>query len=201
MANVNYHADFKENGFFHVINHGVGDVNIFRDTDNYRYFLERYQKHTTELFDTYAYCLMPNHFHLLVRVKSLEELAVLPKYKGNVHKLVMQSVSNWLNGYAKAYNKKYERRGALFLDFTKRIEIDTDTYFMRTVNYIHQNPVHHGFCPKLGDWPYCSYQTCLSDQFTKIKRENILGSFGGKIPFTDFHKTNIARIDPDLEMM
>lgn len=196
---MEYYADFEEDKFYHIINHAVGSENLFRNAENYRYFLQQYQHHTAVVWDTYTYCLMPNHFHLLVRVHPLLVLEQHPKYKGDVHKLVMQALSNWLNGYAKAYNKRYDRRGALFLDFTKRLQVDSELYFTTVVNYIHQNPVHHGFCRKPGDWRYSSYHTCLSELPTRVKRVEVLEWFGGKQGFTDFHRDNVRTLDSQVE--
>jgi hypothetical protein len=63
---------------------------------------------------------MPNHIHFLLRTHDEIALSRDPKFKGDFHKLVMQELSNLLNAYAKAYNKRYSRRGALWIDFTKR---------------------------------------------------------------------------------
>jgi hypothetical protein len=91
---------------------------------------------------------MPNHFHFLIQVKG--ELDVFEFYmqlkkekdevdekEPNLSKFVMQRFSNFFNAYAKAYNKKYERKGSLFIDYVRRKEIKDDTYFSRLVHYIH----------------------------------------------------------------
>lgn len=196
---TNYHQTFREDTFYHILNHAVGSENLFRTDENYRYFLQKYQHHTNLVWDTYAYCLMPNHFHLLIKTKSINELEKVSNYKGNTHKVVMQSLSNFLNSYAKSYNKKYERKGALFLDFTKRIEIDSDVYFTRVVNYIHQNPIHHGFCKEIDEWEISSYSSCLSEQETKLKREELLNWFGNKEQFEKFNHSMIMPLEPNFE--
>ena len=78
----------------------------------------------------------------------MEEFSQDDKFKGDIHKYVMQKVSNFFNGYAKAYNIRFERKGILFVDYTKRFLVDYDDYFTSVINYIHQNPVHHGFVSK-----------------------------------------------------
>jgi putative transposase len=191
--------DFEPDKFYHIVNHAVGNENIFRIADNYRYFLERYAHHTSSVFETYAYCLMPNHFHLLVRVKSLEELSQDEKFKGDIHKFVMQKISNLLNGYAKAYNIRFERKGALFIDFTKRFLVDSDDYFTAVVSYIHQNPIHHGFVNNLNDWFYSSYHSHLSNKNTKLKRAEVIDWFGNIDEFKRFHESNIQSLNPNVE--
>jgi len=106
---MKYQDPFEPETFYHVLNHAVGSENLFRNDDNFRYFLKKYEEHTHLVWETYAYCLMPNHFHFLVRVKPLEALESLPKFSGEVHKTVMQKLSNLLNAYAKAYNILYNR--------------------------------------------------------------------------------------------
>ena len=196
---IKHLAKFSADNYYHVINHGVGSENLFRSKENYRYFLEKYSSYTSSVWDTYAYCLMPNHFHLLVKVHPSNVLEIHEKYQYDEHKLVMQCVSNWLNAYAKAYNKMYERKGALFLDYTKRFEIQTEEYFTSVVNYIHQNPVHHGFCENAHDWLYSSYHAFLSERTTYLKRDTTLQYFGGKDAFMHFHTVNKAPIDMEWE--
>ncbi|MBS1776255.1 MAG: transposase, partial [Bacteroidetes bacterium] len=126
---MKYHDKFEPETFYHIYNHAVGNENLFRSNENFRYFLKKYDEYTNSILETYAYCLMPNHFHFLVKIRPLEELQKLPKFSANTHGFVMQKFSNLFNAYAKANNRRYERRGALFLDFTKRIAIKDDTYF------------------------------------------------------------------------
>ncbi len=198
---MKYQDNFETDAFFHVLNHAVGSENLFRNDDNFTYFLKKYNEHTHHVWDTYAYCLMPNHFHFLVKVKPLEELQKLPKFSDDIHKFVMQKLSNLLNAYAKAYNIKYNRKGALFLDFTKRIVVRDEEYFSTLINYIHQNPVNHGFCKDINAWTYSSYRACLSTKQSKIQRQEILEWFGGKQSFQQFHQENPTGLQDDLEFM
>lgn len=190
--------DFEADCFYHIVNHAVGNENLFRNDDNFLYFLSRYEHHTAGVFDTYAYCLMPNHFHLLVRVKSFDDLKSHPQFNGDVHKLVMQRLSNMLNGYAKAYNIRFERKGALFIDYTKRFRVDTDSYFTAAIAYIHQNPVHHGFVKDKADWRFSSYLAYLSDKNTKLKRKEVLEWFGNIEAYLQFHKNQLP-FNPEIE--
>ncbi|MEA5426837.1 hypothetical protein [Arcicella lustrica] len=192
-------VNFESNQFYHIVNHAVGNENLFRNADNYKYFLDRYIHHTIDAIETYSYCLMPNHFHLLVKIKPLEELRQNDKFDNDVHKYVMQKISNLLNGYAKAYNIRFNRKGALFIDYTKRFLIDSDDYFTATVNYIHQNPVNHGFVPELQDWYYSSYHSLLSDKNTRLKRDEVIGWFGNKEYFREFHLQNKIPLNTILE--
>jgi hypothetical protein len=65
---ANPREPFEPDTIFHVYNHGNGDDLIFRENENYLFFLERFRVYITPVADIYAYCLMPNHFHFLLRV-------------------------------------------------------------------------------------------------------------------------------------
>lgn len=181
---------FEPSTFYHVVNHAVGTENLFRSKDNYHYFLKRYAHYTRSVCDTVCYCLMPNHIHFLIRVNDEVLLREHPKFKGDFHKLVMQQLSNLLNAYAKAFNKKYERKGALWLDYTKRFKIKNDRYLTSVINYIHQNPIKHGFVRDMNDWEYSSYHSHLSTKQTLLTRKEVLEWFGGVDEYLKFHQDN-----------
>lgn len=60
--------------YYHIYNHANGDENLFREQKNYEYFLKKYKQHISPIAETIAWCLMPNHFHLLVKIKTEEEI-------------------------------------------------------------------------------------------------------------------------------
>lgn len=95
--------DFVPGYFYHVFSRTVGNELLFRNEQNHRYFLQKYQQYCSSHFSTIAYCLLPNHFHFLVRAKE----EIKPE-------AALKSFSNFLNGYAKAYNKLYDRHGDCF---------------------------------------------------------------------------------------
>jgi putative transposase len=204
---------FEPEKYYHVYNHGNGNDNIFRNDDNYYYFLRKYGEYLSPILDTYAYCLMPNHFHFLVRIKSEEELLKTVKRQPpqglealagvgkptevnniNLSKIVSQHFSNFLNGYTQAFNKQYERKGSLFLDNIRRKTVETEYYFTQLIFYIHNNPVHHGFTKDLADWKFSSYWAFLLNKETKLQKEQVLGWFGGQNDYKNFHKQGADKI-------
>ena len=66
--------NFQPNTYHHVYNHAIGHENLFRNEGNYEYFLNKYAEYLFPVCQTYAYCLMANHFHLLIKIRSEEEL-------------------------------------------------------------------------------------------------------------------------------
>lgn len=184
--------------YYHLYNHAVGRDNFFNSDDNYRYFLTKYTQYIHPICHTYAYCLLPNHFHFLVQVRSEDVLfdhaqTLYPDKKliqtdFSYPRFAMQQFSNFFNGYTKAYNKLYKRRGALFIDYLRRKRVANERYFLRLIHYIHYNPVHHQFCRDPAEWPYSSYQAVLSHQETKVEKETVLDWFGGATAYRAFHQ-------------
>jgi len=184
--------------FYHIYNHGVGGRDLFRTTDNYHYFIKLYDKYVSPVADTYAWVLMKNHFHLLVRMKENINLSSSPpdltgfeNLSGLVekNKPPHQHFSNLFNAYSKALNKRYNTRGALFERPFRRKRIDSPEYLKNVVTYIHNNPVHHGFCSHPIEYAWSSYGTCLSKKQTKLQPTELLTWFGDCDNFQAEHQT------------
>ena len=186
------------NTYYHIYNRGNNRENIFVSKENYRYFLKLYAAHIEPVADTYAYCLLKNHFHVLVRIKEEQNLSGSPRTPN-------QAFSNLFNAYAKAFNKVYQRTGALFQRPFGRIRVTSDMYFRRLVTYIHQNPQKHGFVTDFRDWPYSSYHAHLSDKATHLQRRAVLAWFDGSKNFVMSHQSAVdeqpiqALISEDFE--
>lgn len=207
---MNYSEPLICNSYYHIYNHAVGKENLFMERENYIYFLTKFGEYISPVCRTYAYCLMPNHFHFLIQVKEKQDVEAffkeLKKDKDEVDdrepdlsKFVMQRFSNFFNAYAKAYNKKYERKGSLFIDYVRRKEINNDTYFSRLVHYIHHNPVHHGFCKEINEWEFSSFISVLSEKKTRLEKEEVLKWFGDKDAFLQFHNLSINWLPCEIE--
>lgn len=99
--------------------------------------------------------------------------------------------SHLFNAYAKYYNIRYHRHGSLFERQFKRKEVDNREYFRSLILYIHQNPVHHGFCEHPVDYGWSSYLTCISIRPTKLKRNEVMGWFNGAGDFKYYHENTL----------
>jgi putative transposase len=170
--------------FYHVYNHANGDESLFREDKNYHFFLKQWVKYIEPIAATYAYCLMPNHFHFLVRTKEINP--PFGKFE-TFQKFASKQFANLFSSYTQAYNKLYERKGSLFIPNFKRKEITSDKYLTSVFTYIHRNPIHHRFCQSLEEWSHSSVHAYFSERPTKLKREEGLAWFGGKKAMTDSH--------------
>jgi putative transposase len=188
---------FEANNVYHVYTHANGSENLFRAEENYQYFLKKYAEYLHPVAETFAYCLMPNHLHLMVRVRGEGELAAAAEkhLQGfeNLGGVVSQRFSNLFNAYTKAYNKRYARKGSLFQPNVKRKPILHPTYFTALIAYIHNNPFHHGFTTDPQAWPYSSWHAYLADKPTKLQKQEGLNWFGGKEGFIRQHQQLKAR--------
>jgi len=183
--------------YYHIFNRGINSCDLFRNADNYLYFQHLYEKHIDTIAETYAWCLMKNHFHLLLRIKDVNE--VLPVNTVNpdrVGKSASGSIkvkqpyryfSDFFNAYTQAFNKVHNRHGGLFETPFQRIEVDNTSYFRHLVCYIHQNPVKHGFTDWMAGYPWSSYLNLISINQTKLKRDVVIGWFNSQTDFIEFH--------------
>ena len=93
-----YKSPFVAGEYYHVFNHAVGYENLFKEKSNYDYFLEKLNHHISEYCDLTDWCLMPNHFHLIIRVKPELSGLILPV---EVETIVIQKFSNFFNSFKK----------------------------------------------------------------------------------------------------
>ena len=122
---------------------GINRQDIFCDQDDYRRFLEIFNRAKTDKFEVYGYCLMSNHVHLLIREKS-EEIHQIMKRLGT--------------SYAWWYNQKYQRTGHVFQGRYGSECVKDDGYLLTVIRYIHNNPVKAGMVSKPEDYCWSSIQ-------------------------------------------
>lgn len=183
---------YVEGGYYHLYNRGVEKRNIFLDDRDYKVFLHFLKKYlsppasiSTSLTEStltgvtpvrqrpiqtvygvvtlLVYCLMPNHFHLLVK----------QDIKEGITKLMNRIATN----YGMYFNKRYERVGSLFQGVYKAVLIDNEEQLLHLSRYIHLNPfeIENGKLDKLIDYPYSSYGDYLGQRKTKwLKIDEIL---------------------------
>lgn len=202
---------------YHIYNRGNNREDIFFQRRNYLHFLKLYAKYVVPAADTFAYCLLPNHFHLLVRIKTEQELldgdktlgvsetprvSRAPKVSPGVSLNPSQQFGNLFNAYAKAINKACARTGSLFQNPFGRVLVTEDAHFLHLIGYIHRNPEKHGLVNDFRTWPHSSYHAILSDRPTRLRREEVLAWFGDLTAFQRFHQQSaaealLAKLAPD----
>ncbi len=185
--------------FYHLFNHANGRENLFIEERNYHFFLEKLAKHILPVCKLFGYCMMPNHFHLVLQVRYEEVLiklwqsgATLPKLDQKQLELkVSKSFANFFSSYTQSFNYAYNRMGSLFIPSMKTEPIVDDHHFCKAIHYTHANPVHHGFTKKVEDWPQSSYKIFLSSSPTRLERAYVLNMFGDLHGFIKYHEQPI----------
>jgi REP element-mobilizing transposase RayT len=178
--------------YYHIYNRGNNGENIFIEERNYAYFMQLFARYLEPVVDTFAYCLLRNHFHLLVRVKTREEIEAnsgqivdggeqtLRVSKQTLRVITAsQQFGNLFNAYAKAVNRAYQRTGSLFENPFGRVLVQSEAHLVHLVAYIHRNPQKHGFVQDYRDWPYSSFPATVSGKPTRLKRDEVMNWFGG----------------------
>ena len=114
-----------EGQYFHIYNRGVNGENLFKEKRNYYYFLEQYKFYCSDILETIAYCLLKNHFHLLVYVKENVEV---PRRdgKGMFRLNASKQLGHLFNSYAQSINKAHNRTGPLFESPFERKLVDDE---------------------------------------------------------------------------
>ena len=256
--------EFKQlisGNYYHIYNRGINSCNLFNKVSDYEHFLALFETYISPVADTFAWVLMPNHFHFLVRItenvvykysnadKFIDavrfeehkwetiELADLSaceapdsvkaseapdsvkaseapdnvkaseapdsvkaseapdsvKANANLENIKIPKphlhFSHLFNAFSTYINKRNNRHGSLFERPFKRKVIDNETYLKNLVVYIHNNPVHHGFCEHPLEYPWSSYLSCFSESPTMILREKVISWFGDEEKFRLAHKS------------
>jgi putative transposase len=195
----------QPDSFYHIYNRGINGENIFKEERNYSYFLQRYAHHVEPFAETYAYCLLKNHFHILIKTRSEDDIraflseqpalqkdgVLLPKHHDkSIEWIFGNAFSSFFKSYAISINKAYNRTGSLFEESFRRILVDSDDYFTELIYYIHHNPQKHGFVKDFKEYPHSSYHSHLHTAMTKLKRDDVLNWFGNRNEFERFHLIN-----------
>ncbi len=205
-------AVLKPNATYHIYNRANGKEKLFLTDKNYVFFLRKYQKYIYPVADTFCYCLMPNHFHFLIRIKFMKILKEF--FKDEIKRLMKRSpsgsqrvidlyssllskrFSNFFNSYTKAFNQQNNRKGGLFMRPFKRKNVKDESYFTKLIHYIHYNPIAAGLTEKY-DWEYSSYSAIITDKPTRILRQEVIRSFDDLENFIYCHQAppKISGID------
>ncbi len=172
----------SESGIYHIMLRGINRQQIFEDEEDNLHFLETLKKYKEQCgYEIYAYCLMGNHLHILLK-EGKEELTLILKR-------IASSYVYW-------YNWKYHRTGHLFQDRFKSEPVEDDSYFFTVLRYIHQNPIKAGLSKKVKDYKFSSYNEYLANQ--ELVNVDFVFSMVSKEQFIEFN--NEENSDSCLEI-
>lgn len=196
---------YDDESFYHIFNRGVEKRDVFMDEDDYKYFLGLLSRYMSkgkkkdgsgrllpdysEQIELVAYCLMPNHFHMLLYQHDKESIERL-----------MRSVST---AYSMYFNRKYKRVGKLFQGRYKAVYVNEDSYFTHISRYIHLNPLDIGADYK--SYPYSSYSNWVDGDVTPwLNPKRALDEFSSGEDYAKFvseYETVKAELDMIKSML
>lgn len=160
--------------YYHIFNRGAMKHTLFYSPEYYEIFMQCLVRYARECGITIiAYCLMPNHFHLLIRVEL----------DGDASRFMMCLCRR----FSLCANRKLKRSGTLFEGRFHMKHVDTDAYFTSLCRYIHLNPVEAGLVKHPIEYPYSSYRECMRNGEGAIcESAVVLQKFGGVERYEEF---------------
>ncbi len=192
---------FEKNKLFHIYNQGNNRGKIFYEERNYDYFLLKLRSYLLPYVDVLAWCLMPNHFHLMVYVRETEMYILNHGYpKNQKTRSLNDSIGILLRSYTRAINKQEDRSGSLFRSGTKAVAVNNlkslmptlaitkNTLLLRSIltekqypqicfNYIHLNPVRAKLVKNSIEWKYSSAQDFYGKRKNNLTNVEVAQNF------------------------
>ena len=190
--------------YYHLFNYSNGFEYLFNEKRNYDFFLSKLLKYIVPVCKIFSYSLVPDQYHIVLQVRSIEEL--LEFYKSEIpkqnvellflddylEKKVSKSFSNMFNSYAQSYNKWNMRHGSLFMQNMRKEIIRSEDEFRAMIYSTHITPIEFGYVKRIEDWPFSSYQSLLCSSLTHLEREFVLDIFGGIDLFIRYHQQSLS---------
>lgn len=178
-------VEFRAGRYYHLYNRGNNRQDIFLERENYLFFLRRMRKYfLTDAVKVIAYCLMPNHYHLLAYLMVDDLSGIMQRFALS---------------YTKAFNKRYNRAGSLFEGPFEAKLVETTEYLIHLSRYIHLNPVAAGLVSKAEDWESSSYREYIGlRNGTLPSPDVVLSHLAGRSDYQAFVE---AYVESDVEVI
>ena len=206
----------KEGCYYHIYNRGAGRNKLFFDKSDYRVFLKKYGYYLSPSIETFAWCLIENHFHFLVRLMTAKEKVdffesnrqkfetgyfhgkISPEKKPFV---ASKQISHLMNSYTRYINKKKNRSGTLIEGPFKRIRIIDESNFLNLICYIHRNPIHHNIVKNYLDYHYSSFHDFTNKRGSFTEVDQVISRFGGIKNFKKAHEEFRLKVVPSRDFL
>lgn len=176
--------DYSPGHYYHIYNRGASRTSIFLEADNYIFVIRKMKKYSRELdLNFIAYCLMPNHYHILIRQNGEQVAGLLPQ--------------RVFNSYSKAYNKRFDHSGTLFEGPYQVIHVEEESHLLHLCRYIHANPVKDGLVAQPEEWPYSNYPEWMELRPGTLVDRNFVRSH---FPTPELYKAFVWAYLDDLQL-
>ncbi len=152
--------------YYHIFNCAKSGELLFNTEEDFKFFLKLYKSHIVPVAETFAYCLLQDHLHLLVRIRETAQGSLFKPF------------AILFNAYAKGYNKQNGKEGRVFKFKLKQMEIRRETYLSEMIRYINQNARRHGVTEDLTQYRFSSYRATVSDTSGFVDRKELVQHLG-----------------------
>lgn len=199
-------AAFLPESFYHIICKSLNNQLLFLSDENKRYFLSRYKFYLSGYADTYAYNLLDNNVHFIIKIKSSDDIKMMLKNTEektltiiqknylnegsatSIETLIERQFNSFFVSYTRSFNIFYKKKGHLFDSPFKRIRLKDEMQTTQAIVYVHANAKKHKLTYDISKQLWSSYQSLISDAHTMLKREEVISWFGGIEGFMETHK-------------
>ncbi|WP_405379215.1 transposase [Nonlabens sp. Asnod3-A02] len=162
--------------YYHIFNQANGMIDIFKESRNYPFFIDKMEYHLTPVCEILAFCLLKDQFHIILKSKEEPESKILDAFN-NLH-----------SEYTQSYNKAYNRSGDLFEDSFKRKLIESNELLKNTILHTHHLPIASGTVKHIMSYPWSSYNEIMDDDITFLERDFVLELFNDSANFAAAHE-------------
>jgi putative transposase len=203
-----FKAPFLSECFYHIVCKSIDGIILFKEAIDNHIFLQRFQQFTTPVFDVWSYCLLTNHTHHIVKIKSLatilenikklnDKTQAMKSFLSNQNNelffdaMIERQMNSFLVSFANYTNNKYKRKGGLFQKPFRRIQVIDDIHLQQAIIYVHANAQRHNIVKDFKDHHYNSYEATVNNNVAFIDAKSVLDFFGGVEDFKNIHKSQI----------
>jgi len=198
-----YYTRFENDGIYHIYNRSIDKKLMFTSDRNYEFFIRQFDKYLSNYITIYAYCLLGNHFHFMVKVNDLTDLTTFKKLSNleqsnqqkTTHDIVSQQFKKFFQSYAMAFNKEQNRIGTLFQTPFKRVRVEDENYLRELICYLNTNAQKHNLVEDFKDWKWSSYHNLISNKDTKLQKDEVIQYFDDIDNFKYCHLEYALKID------
>ncbi len=177
-------TQFVHGEYYHIYNRGCSALRICYGGRNYDLLYGRIERYADEFnIQIIASCLMPNHYHLLLRPDGASSISIFAQ--------------RTFNSYVKALNRSIARTGTLFEGPFKSRHVANEEYLVHLMRYIHRNPFEGGLVPRIEEWPHSNYLECAGLRRMRVFDEGFIRERFGSLPEYRRYVTGIPGIHPE----